>query len=161
MAINSDPLIRQAAAEDAQAISAVLVASITQLCSPDHQDLPAVIAAWTANKTPGHIADWISEGRVSLLLAVCEGAIAAVGGYTKDGEVALLYVDPGFRHQGVSTTLLKAIERQLADLGPDRAHLVSTRTAAEFYQSRGWRNDGQVQVAFGMPGQPMIKDLTA
>ena len=44
--------IREADVTDAGACSKVLCASIIELCTADHNDDEAVIAKWTANKTP-------------------------------------------------------------------------------------------------------------
>ena len=152
-------LIRTAIASDADAISAALIASITQLCHADHQNDPEKIAAWTLNKTPENIRRWITDGQSKICVAELNHTIAGVAGYLQTGQILLNYVTPFHRFQGVSDQLLNWIERELTALGVSQGRLESTLTAERFYQSRGWRPSGPVTYAFGMPGQPMVKRL--
>jgi hypothetical protein len=55
-----------------------------------------------ANKTPEKVASWITQADYSLLLAVEDAKILAVGGVTDAGEITLNYVSPKSRFQGVS-----------------------------------------------------------
>lgn len=151
--------ITEALPADATAISRVLIASITELCAADHGGNPALIAGWTANKTPGNIGRWIAGPEVVLVVARRHGLTAGVGGWTAGGEIALNYVAPEFRGQGVSTAMLVEIERQMRSAGMAEGRLTSTMTALAFYRARGWIDDGPREIDFGMPGQPMRKSL--
>jgi GNAT superfamily N-acetyltransferase len=51
--------------------------------------------------------------------------------------LASLYVDPGFRGQGVARSLVKAIEEHARRHGVGRLHLY-TVDAEEFYRKCGW-----------------------
>ncbi len=154
-------LIRTAKTSDAEDLCSVLIASITDLCHADHHRDPEKIAEWIANKTPRNVRHWIADDGLQMLVAIKADRIAGVAGYTMDGEITLNYVAPQFRFQGISEAILSRIERDFVGLGIAQGHLESTLTARDFYLSRGWTAAGAVQVAFGMPGQPMVKDLTA
>ena len=154
--------VRAARPEDAVEISAVLIASIRELCAPDHEGDAAAIEAWIANKTPEHVAVWL-EGAHGVRVAVEGEEIAAVGAVSGSvsggGEVLLLYVAPEHRGRGHSAALLQVLEAELAKAGHTEATLVSTKTAHGFYLSRGWRNDGPEVDCFRTRGQPMRKAL--
>ena len=154
--------VRAARPEDAVEISAVLIASIRELCAPDHEGDDAAIEAWIANKTPEHVAVWL-EGAHGVRVAVEGEEIVAVGAVSGSvsggGEVLLLYVAPEHRGRGHSAALLQVLEAELARAGHTEATLVSTKTAHGFYLSRGWRNDGPEVDCFRTRGQPMRKAL--
>jgi GNAT superfamily N-acetyltransferase len=137
-------------------MSAVLIASITELCRDDHRDDPEALASWLANKTPAGIATWFAHAPNTLLVAERNGEIAACGGFNTDRIIILNYVSPRHRFAGVSKALLEAME---ARLGPGEARLESTLTARRFYIAAGWQEDGPpVQHRF-IPGHPMRKIL--
>ena len=101
-----DARIRTAVPQDAEAMSAVLIASITELCTDDHHGDPAAIAAWTANKSPAGIGRWFANPANRLFVAEDGGAVVAVGGFNSGGEVILNYVAPAARFRGVSRAML-------------------------------------------------------
>ncbi len=84
--------IRDAVVGDAAEACAVLRRSITELCGADHGDDPAILARWLANKTPDSVSVWIERPDASMLMAVENGAIVAVGMVTDAGEILLNYV---------------------------------------------------------------------
>jgi hypothetical protein len=61
--------IRDAVAGDAIETCPVLRRSITELCAADHENDPAILARWLANKTPENVAVWIARPDASMLLA--------------------------------------------------------------------------------------------
>lgn len=126
-------LVRAATPDDAETMSAVLIASITELCAEDHRNDPTLIVQWTANKTPEAVRAMFGRSQ-ALFVAECDGEIAAVG-LVAGREIALNYVSPAHRFAGVSKALLAAME---AALGPGEAALTSTRTARRFYRDAGW-----------------------
>ena len=50
--------LRRAQAADADEAAAVLRASISALCVPDHGNAPELLERWLANKTPQAIIPW-------------------------------------------------------------------------------------------------------
>ena len=150
--------VRLATVADASACSEVLCASIRELCSSDHQDDEQVIADWLANKTPENLARWIQSPEAEIYVADVEASVVGVGG-TSGSEIALNYVAPNYKGRGVSTAILKTLERILFDQGIRRAQLTSTATAHEFYRRAGWIDSGEPVESLGVLGFPMEKAL--
>lgn len=152
--------IRLAELVDVDAMSVVLCASIRELCVDDHHADEAIVAAWTCNKTPVSIKEWLGNSRLEIYVAELGGVIAAVGGITSSGEVALNYVSPQYRFSGVSRALLKYLEVELAKRGVCEAQLTSTATARRFYRSCGWVDFGVPDSSHAVVGFPMRKELS-
>jgi GNAT superfamily N-acetyltransferase len=154
--------IRDAVPADAPAACQVMRRSITELCTADHHNDPAILEPWLANKTPDNVASWIAHPTGSVLVAVEEGIILAVGALTDAGEVTLNYVSPDVRFRGVSRAMLRALEARAVERGNSRCTLLSTETAHRFYQGAGYIEDGPPQGKFGSMGSyPMSKQLAA
>jgi predicted GNAT family acetyltransferase len=151
--------IRSAVVADAAEACAVLRRSISELCFPDHGNDQSLLARWLSNKTPENVASWIARPDHSLLVAVEDGAILAVGAVTDAGEITLNYVSPDARFRGVSRTLLGALEVRAAEQGNAQCTLVSTETARRFYLSAGYGETGPAVIVFGMQSYPMSKRL--
>jgi len=132
-----------------------MTASITELCAADHQNDPAEVADWTANKTPAGVRAMLDRAALTMFVAERGGQVAAVGGI--EGDVIMLnYVAPEHRFTGVSKMLLAAMEAELKARGTSIGRLVSTATARQFYRAAGW-----TETAPGAPrtGFPMRKTL--
>jgi GNAT superfamily N-acetyltransferase len=152
--------IRDAVAEDASDACLVLRRSISELCVADHENDPAILTAWLANKIPEIVATWIANPASSLLVAVEHGKIVAVGSVTDAGEITLNYVSPDARFRGVSRALLGALEVRAMERGNARCTLNSTETARGFYHAAGYVEDGPPIGKFGTrSGYPMSKPL--
>jgi GNAT superfamily N-acetyltransferase len=153
--------IRDAKPEDAEASCAVLRACIVELCAADHQNDPALLERWLANKQPESVAGWIVRADNSLLVAVDDNdAILAVGAVTNAGEITLNYVSPDARFRGVSRALLAALEARAAERGNAVCQLHSTETAHQFYLANGYVDVGEPSRKFGMEtGYPMTKRI--
>ncbi len=77
-----------------------------------------------------------------------------------DGRIAVNYVAPRARFQGVSKGLMAAMEARAAELGHTTCTLTSTVTAHGFYLSRGYRDDGPPVASFGgKPAFPMRRQI--
>lgn len=154
--------VRAATAADVPAMSRVLIASITDLCGPDHGQKPERLATWTANKTPEGVAAMLADPQLRMLVAELDGQVAAVGAVVPDkGEVSLNYVDPAARFRGVSKALLAALEAELSAAGVAEAQLTSTTTARRFYHAAGWSEDVAPVACMGGEGFRMRKALRA
>jgi GNAT superfamily N-acetyltransferase len=153
--------IRNAKAKDAGAASWVLRRSITELCHADHQNNLDILKSWLGNKTPEHFTSWIGRPGNSVLVAVEDGSILAVGAVTDEGEIALNYVSPDARFRGVSRALLGALEARAVDRGNAQCRLTSTETARRFYRANGYVDDGAPAEGFAsVLGYPMFKVLS-
>jgi GNAT superfamily N-acetyltransferase len=151
--------VRNAVPEDAPAACEVMRRSIAELCVADHRNEPAILERWLSTKTPLIFKSWIRPDN-SLLVAIEDGNILAVGSITDAGEITLNYVSPDARFRGVSTTLLAALEARAIERGHARCTLTSTETARRFYLDRGYSEDGPAAGNFGTTsGYPMSKRL--
>lgn len=152
--------IRDARIEDADAACLVMRRSIAELCEADHKNDTTILERWLGNKTPEIFVSWISQPANSLLVAVEDNKIVAVGSVTDRGQITLNYVSPDFRFRGVSRALLRALEARALERGNTRCTLNSTETALRFYRSNGYVTEGQPVGKFGTSsGYPMSKTL--
>jgi GNAT superfamily N-acetyltransferase len=154
--------IRDAIPEDAPAASVVLKRSIAELCAIDHRNDPSILARWLGNKTHENFCAWVEQAHNSVLVAVDEGEILAVGSVTDAGTIGLNYVSPDVRFRGISRALLNALEARAAERGSHRSNLTSTETARRFYLSSGYVENGPPVGGFGTSsGYPMTKVLNS
>ena len=152
--------IRDATKADSAAACAVLRASISELCVADHHNDPEILGRWLANKTPENVVAWSADPDASLLLAVDDNTILAVGAVRNDGEITMNYVSPSARFRGASSALLKALEARAAERGNSHCRLLSTETAHRFYLARGYGDDGPPQEKLGTNSSyPMSKNI--
>lgn len=140
-------------------MSALLTRSIAELCSLDHRDDPAAIAAWTANKTPDGVRHILEHPDVQLFVAERDGAVAAVGCIEAGNQIGLNYVHPDHRYQGVSRALLAAMEQVMRAAGFAEATLKATTTAHAFYRANGWEDAGGRYTGRFIDAWPMRKTL--
>jgi GNAT superfamily N-acetyltransferase len=152
--------IRDATPDDAIAGCQVLTRSIAELCTTDHKNDPAILARWLGNKTIENFVAWAAQPDNSLLVAVEDSRVLAVGSVTDAGTIGLNYVSPDARFRGVSRALLHALELRALERGNTRCTLTSTETAHRFYLSNGYTESGSPSGAFGTSsGYPMSKPL--
>jgi len=151
--------IREATPEDAAAACDVMRRSIAELCVADHGNDPAILGKWLSNKTPEAFRSWIRPGN-SLLVAIEDDDILAVGCVTDSGEITLNYVSPDARFRGASSVLLADLEKRALARGNNTCTLESTETARRFYLARGYSERGSAGGKFGTTsGHPMSKRL--
>ncbi len=156
--------IREARLEDAAAACDVLRRSITELCAADHNNNPASIAGWLANKTPENVAAWISDPGNGVYVAINDARIDGIAAMNRTGRISLNYVSPDARFKGVSKALLAALERKARDVGLAQCTLESTRTALRFYRAAGYREQQGNATQTCLPADaesclPMVKNL--
>jgi len=152
--------IRDATPADAAAACEVLRTSISELCVADHRNDSEILRRWLANKTPENVAAWAADRDASLLLAVEDDVVLAVGAVRNDGEITMNYVSPAARFRGASTALLNALEARARERGNTSCKLLSTETAHRFYLNRGYVGIGAPQGKFGTSSSyPMTKAI--
>ena len=137
----------------------MLVRSISELCELDHQNDPKHLSTWTADKTPEGVSAWFDNPAFAMLVRTRGTKIVAVGGYSRNGRIDILYVDPTARSAGHSSALLHAMEVALADLGVLKARLTSSKTALAFYQKYGWKIEGADVPCHSVLGHSLAKTL--
>jgi GNAT superfamily N-acetyltransferase len=134
--------------------------SIGELCLADHKNDPAILSRWLGNKTIENFVGWINQADNSLMVAVEDGEILAVGSVTDKGSIGLNYVSPDARFRGVSRALLHALEARALACGNRECTLTSTETARRFYLGSGYVESGPPTKLFGTgAGYPMSKKL--
>lgn len=152
--------VRDATASDAAAACEVLRASVSELCVADHHNDSEILGRWLASKTPDNLAAWITDPDASMLLAVEDEVVLAVGSVRNSGEITLNYVSPAARFRGASSALLAALEARARERGNKSCKLLSTETARRFYLERGYVYAGPPQGKFGTNSSyPMSKEL--
>ena len=151
--------IREAGSSDAQQCSAVLCASISELCIADHNGDAETISQWTSNKTEENLRNWILDQSTKFLVAQYGDEILGVGAINLPDEVALNYVSPKFRYKGVSRAMLAVLENALRESGCAKGKLTSTITAHEFYLASGWSDVKKIQSWPGLSAHIMEKEL--
>ena len=93
---------------------------------------------------PEEIAKKLQRDPDLFLLAEIDGRIvgSVMGGF--DGRRGIMYhmaVAESFRHKGIGTTLMEALERRLKEKGCIRYYLLMAKdntAVVDFYQERGW-----------------------
>lgn len=152
--------IRDASPEDAAAACIVLKRSIAELCELDHRNDPSILAQWLGNKTEENFRAWVAQANSSVLVAVENENVLAVGSVTDGGTIGLNYVSPDARFRGVSRALLRALEARAVERGNRHCNLTSTETARRFYLSNAYVETGPPVGGFGTnSGYPMTKAL--
>jgi GNAT superfamily N-acetyltransferase len=95
------------------------------------------------------------------VVAESASGIVGFGLLDFDGRLALLYVSPDTRFQGVSKAMLAALERYAANAGIRELTLDSTLTARAFYFNCGYASAGESVTCFGRSqGYQMSKRIT-
>jgi GNAT superfamily N-acetyltransferase len=119
------------------------------------------LAQWLSNKTADIVASWVTAPNNSVLIAVEDDTILALGAVTDTGQITLNYVSPDARFRGVSRALLRALEARARERGGVRCTLNSTETARRFYLANGYVIDGPPVRRHGVGGYPMWKPLVS
>lgn len=120
----------------------LLISSITELCSPDYDDDPAVMKDWLANKTPENILKWVHPPNNSYVVIDITNTVVGFALINQAGEILLNYVAPNKIHQGIGKTLLNKMEDDARHLGLAEITVMSTITAKTFYKNNGFVENG-------------------
>lgn len=132
-------LVRSGDESDAVSAIKVLRASISELCSPDHNDDEREIAGWIANKTELAWKSWVNREDAAVYVAEIADEIVGVGMVDQCGEILLNYVRPDARFSGVSKSILNALEEFARSQHVHQCFLESTETAKNFYEKCGYQ----------------------
>jgi ribosomal protein S18 acetylase RimI-like enzyme len=130
--------VRPATAADALAAAEVMRRAIIETCVADHQNDPAAIEKWIANKTPQTVAEWIAKPEQTFFVAVVEKAVVGAAVVLDSGEIKLLYVAPSAQGAGVGAALMRAMLAVARERDIERVVVESSQTARAFYQRYGF-----------------------
>lgn len=150
--------VRQAALEDAEAACAVLRRSITECCTRDHRNDPAILSAWLGNKTPENLRSWFSPPNHAVV-AEENGVTVGVALLGADGTITLNYLLPEAQYKGIGKAMLEALEKEAARRGIREVTLSTTVTAHGFYVRNGYADTERKSGLFGMSSTVMRKPL--
>lgn len=153
--------IRIARPEDAAPACNVLCRSISECCSEDHRNDPAILSAWLSNKTPETVASWFTSPSNFSLVAARGNDVVGVAILTRAGKIVLCHVIPEMRFTGTGKALLQAMEAQARKWGLRSLQVVSTITAKSFYLRNGFVLGCTKTSAFGIEALSFSKKLSA
>ena len=117
------------------------------------EDYPQLISIWKStpemclndrDDSEEAIARFLSRNPSTCFTALEEGRLAGCVLCGYDGRCAYIYhmcVDADFRHRGVASSLMKAVEEELIKMGASKSALVvfKTNTGGQaFWKSQGW-----------------------
>jgi GNAT superfamily N-acetyltransferase len=142
--------VRPARADDAAAAVDVVRRSITESCAADHGGDAQTLERWLANKTVDRFIEWIANPENFAVVAEAGGRVAGVGLLRHNGEINLLYVDPGAQSSGIGAAIHLALEQQARASGLAKLTLGSTLLACRFYERLGYQSTGASQSVFGV-----------
>ena len=154
-------LIRQATPGDAEAIAALLIRSIREICGPDYDNDETLLAQWCANKTPENMRRGIENPSNYWIVAIENEMIAGTALMTISGEIHLCYLLPEYLGRGIGKAMLNDLLRNARLLGHRKVTLESTRTARKFYKRNGFIETGATMGMGIIPSFAMELDLTA
>ena len=119
-------VVRAATLDDAAPAVEALRDSITTVCATDHENDPATLDRWLANKTPGQFREWLENERNAVVVAERLDDIAGVGLIQRSGELRLCYVRAAQQRSGAGRAILDALEDQARAWGVVAIRLMST-----------------------------------
>lgn len=137
-------MLRAAKPGEGRALRELHSASIKALCSEHYT--PEQITIWTNDTDEGYEAI-ISKSPLCLVCEVGDG-IAGYVALKKNLEIFHLYVRPERVKRGVGRSLLEAAEQFIIAQGKKQAVVMSSLTAARFYQRCGYTAKGASEVRF-------------
>ncbi|KAF1067566.1 MAG: putative N-acetyltransferase YafP [Pseudomonas citronellolis] len=126
--------LRRATADDAPAISAVILRSLRQSNARDYP--PAVIERVERNFDAEAVQALIARREVFVALE----AEQLVGTASLDGAVVRsVFVDPDWQGRGIGAQLMAAVEARAREAGIERLKVPASLTAQAFYARQGYR----------------------
>lgn len=152
--------IRLATASEAVAACDVLRRCIQECCVEDHRNDPAILRKWLRNKTPETVESWFAWPAHYPLVATVGDEVVGVAMLSRPGKIVLLHVDPAWRHAGIGSALLKALEEKAWKSGVATLRVTSTISARRFYESHGYDMLSTTSAAWGS-ALSMVKRISA
>ena len=153
-------VVARANPTQAAEICNVIRRSIQEVCGPDYNNDPHVLAQWLANKTPNNISEWIKSKHNYPVVVVHQSNIVGFA-MARDDEILLNYVAPEYLGQGAGRLMLVALETWARQRGLSSLKCISTITAKGFYEKQGFSEAGDPQNLEDVLGEfPLSKPLS-
>lgn len=129
--------IREAAPDDASALSALYRASVTTLGPRDYD--ARQVSAW-ASLTPSadRLRGKMADGRITLVAADDDGALLAFGDLEADGHIDYLYSAPAAVGSGAAAAVYAALEARARSRGASLLYAEASEMARRFFLRRGF-----------------------
>jgi len=153
-------MIRLAQTTDADAITALLIRSIRELCGPDYENDEEILSLWCRNKTPENIRAWVDNPNNYFIVAENADVVAGTALLSNAGEVVVCYLLPEYIGRGFGKAMLDDLINRARALGLSKITLESTRTARSFYRHQGFQELGETECQGSIPGFLMEYALT-
>lgn len=134
--------------------------SIINLCKNDHQNSDEHINNWLTERSLGNLEAKLFHEDSQAFICIEDSIIIGVVLIEKSGTLQLCYVHSEHAGKGVGRILLAASENQAREWGLNSINMVSTGTARDFYRSHGYLKNGDIVGCIGMPGYPLIKNIS-
>jgi putative acetyltransferase len=129
--------IRPYKSEDGAALASIFVRAVQKTASRDYT--PDQIAAWLADR-PGaaDIDRKNSDGRLALVATNPDGHAIGWIDLEPDGHIDMLYCDPDFVGQGITSLLFGAAERLARQAGLKRLFVEASETSRPVFAHWGF-----------------------
>lgn len=125
--------VRRARAEDATAISQVVIAALRRSNAQDYP--PAVIDQVVQHFSPAAILHFLTQRQV--YVATLQQRVVATASLDRD-VVRSVFVDPDHQGRGIGQQLMGVIHTAAADAGIEQLRVPSSLTAEGFYRRLGY-----------------------
>ncbi len=142
--------IRQATAEDAQAIHDLHTRSVRTICSGVYPS--EIIDGWLEGRSPD---GYTGIARGEMYLIEMDDQIAAWSHVRATGLVAL-FVDPDYTGQGLGRRLMEHADRLVQSFGNQITTIGATFNAVGFYEKFGFVETGRDTIQKGNVSVPMV-----
>jgi len=126
--------IRKFLASDGVAVARLHRDTIRNVNSKDYP--PEQIAVWAGRSTAQRARE--SKHSKNRYVVLDNDEVIGFGGFSEDGELTGLYINKDYIGKGIGTRLLNKLENEARAQGFKELFLISTITARNFYERRGY-----------------------
>ncbi|MDO8647750.1 MAG: GNAT family N-acetyltransferase [Candidatus Diapherotrites archaeon] len=130
-------IIRKAKLENAREISLLLCNTIKTVNRKDYT--ARQIKAWLTRNDYKSIKNKILSGRTIFVAINKSKIVGIIALFLNECKIGALYVKHTLHNQGIGTKLLNYAEKLAKRKGLKKLKLNSTKTAFEFYKSKGYK----------------------
>ena len=157
--MSADVRYRAMQAGEAEAVSALILASFDEFIGPDYEGEEG-IAEFRRFAAPEAIAAR-AAGDHLVRVATVDGALAGMIEIREHNHVALLFVDKAYQRRGLARGLLEAALADARAVDPDveRVTVNSSRYGVAAYERLGFRQTGPERSVNGIVFIPMAMRL--
>lgn len=152
-------MIIEAKPEHAAVVCDVIIQSIQTLCIADHKNDLNILKSWLSNKTPDNCRLWIKSKHSKSFVTIYKETPVGIAIIGINGHIYLFYMHPNQIGQGKGKQLLLACENQALAWELKQITVDSSYTAKSFYESQGFKSNGEPFIEDNLCSYPLIKQL--